>query len=71
MITVLQAEAAAKKFANEEFYNRNLMSVGIGGKDNQYELIVHLFKKIRTDNLPQEYDGLKVSYKFVGKVIPA
>ena len=65
MTTLAQATEAAAKFANEEFYNGNLMSVGIGGNNNKYELIVYLFKNIRTDNFPQEFEGLKVSYKLM------
>lgn len=71
MISLREAEQASKKFAEQDFYNQNFMSVGIsnsvGMSENKgYELTVYIFKKIRTDNLPQAFEGLRVNYKFHG-----
>ncbi len=66
MITYQEVEAASKKLADEEFFNRNFMSVGITQIKNNFEIIVYLHKKINTSNLPIEYDGVRIEYKFSG-----
>lgn len=69
MISLRDAEQASKKFTEQEFYNSHYMSVGIAQKKD-YELIVYLFKKIRTENLPVTFEGLKVIYEFSGQPQP-
>lgn len=68
MITYQEVEAASKKLYEEEFFNRNFMSVGITQIKNNYELIVYLHKKINTSNLPSAYEGVRVEYKFTGMI---
>ena len=68
MITYQEVETASKKLYEEEFFNRNFMSVGITQIKNNYEIIVYLHKKINTSNLPLEYDGVRIEYKFAGDI---
>ena len=60
---MIEAEELSKRFTEQEFYNSHYMAVGVT-PNRPYELVVYLYKKIRTDNLPQAFEGLKVSYKF-------
>jgi hypothetical protein len=64
MATMKEAEQIAKRFADQEFFNTNYMSVEI---IKTSELLIHLLKDIRTDNLPNLFEGLKVAYKYTGK----
>lgn len=66
MVAVLEAQQACQKFSELEFYNSRLMSIGISNYNKKYELTVFLFKNIRTDNLPQEFEGFKVNYTYHG-----
>lgn len=61
MKSLKEVEQIKNRFAEQEFFNSNFMSVGLS-KD--YDLIVYLRKRIRTDNLPQIFEGLKVIYNF-------
>ena len=67
MVAAFDAHQACKKFSELEFFNSHLMSVGVTNNKLEYELIVYLFRKIRTDNLPREFEGFKVNYTFQGK----
>lgn len=66
MVDVLDVHQACKKFAELEFFNSHFMSVGAYDTPNKKELMVYLFKKIRTDNLPQQFEGFKVIYTYHG-----
>lgn len=61
MVSYESVEQAAKKLAEEEFFNAKFMTVAIG---NGTELVVTVFKRIMTDNLPQMFEGYKVTYKY-------
>lgn len=67
MIPTLNIQQASKNFAELEFFNSHFMSIGVQDTPNKKEITVYLFKKIRTDNLPQEYEGYRVTYSYQGK----
>lgn len=60
MVSFIEVDKAAKKLAEEEFFNSHYMSVSVGAN---FELVVNVFKKIRTDNLPVVFEGHRVIYK--------
>ena len=62
MVSLIDAERASKNFIEQEFYNQSFMSVGITN-NKDYELTVYLFKKIRTDNLPQSFEERLARFK--------
>jgi len=64
MVSIKEVEQISKRFVDQEFFNTHYMSVEITRNN---ELVVHLFKNIRTDNLPLAFEGLRVSYKYSGK----
>lgn len=64
MVSIKEVEQISRRFVDQEFFNTNYMSVEITRAN---ELVVHLLKNIRTDNLPLAFEGLRVSYKFAGK----
>lgn len=66
MITYAQADLVSKKLNQEEFFNSNFMSVGVIPNKNDHEIVIYLHKKINTSNLLTEYEGVKISYQFVG-----
>lgn len=59
-----EAAQASKQLIEQDFFNQSFMSVGVG-KNN--ELIVYLFKKIRTDNLPRDFQGFEIVYQLQDK----
>lgn len=68
MVVVIDIQQACKKFAELEFFNSHFMSVGVYDTPNKKEIFVYLFKKVRTDNLPQEFEGFKVNYSYHGPI---
>lgn len=68
MTPTLTIHQACKNFVELEFFNPHFMSAGVQDTPNKKEIIVYLFKKIRTDNLPQEFEGYRVNYTYHGQV---
>lgn len=63
-IDLMQLHEIAKQFSELEFFNSHTMSVCCAQNNKKSEIIVYLTKKIRTDNLPKEFEGVKVSYRY-------
>lgn len=65
-MTTYELSDLVKKLGEEEFFNSNFMSIGMITNNNKHEIVIYLYKKINSSNLPAEYEGVKVSYQFMG-----
>lgn len=62
----MRLDEAAKLFSELEFFNPKFMAVTVSNK----EIIVFLYKRVITTNLPQDFEGFPVVYQYTGKFYP-
>lgn len=70
-VSLTQARAAKRQLAEQLKYAHEVNGIGIVRSNGDYGLKVNLVEPVRANSLPDEVDGVSISFDVVGPSFPA